>query len=175
MDDALETFSTRLLNVRDAALADARRATESAREALRATARAEASGAARARACEERVEACERAVADMRRAFETSRWVGDSAMKETAAWSTRTNEAFEASATGGKKASSTRLARDVATVLSAVSNAFVRACGAIAALWVLFWLTMAFAVMWDDRRLARDVGQEGWRAFTDQILTLMGP
>jgi len=181
LDRALETFSTRLLNVKDANAVEVRRVTELAKEARRQADRAHEAVETRARAFETRLEEVERRLDTLN---ERCANVGDdSAYKShSLAWSTRANAAFEEAPEGGTSEDETRSTRRyghaeaATTIIAAISAAISRVCLAIGCLWLLFYVTVAAAVVWDDRRLARDVfrsTESSWLAFTDQILALM--
>lgn len=181
LDRALETFSTRLLNVKDANAVEVRRVTELAKEARRQADRMCEAAETRARAMETRLEEIERRLETL---SERSANAGeDSACKlHAVTWSTRANAAFEEAPEGGAPEDATRSTRldrraeAATTIIAAIAGAISRACLAIGCLWLLFYVTVAAAVMWDDRRLARDVfraTESSWLAFTDQILALM--
>jgi hypothetical protein len=107
VDDALETFSTRLRNVKDAVSADANKATQLARASRRELEEMANALDAMTERHERRIEALERAVKAERKAVATrdaddgvTRFGEDdidSAVKRSKTWSTRENAAFEAS------------------------------------------------------------------------------
>lgn len=107
VDDALETFSTRLRNVKDAVSADANKATQLARASRRELEEMANALDAMTERHQRRIEALERAVKAERKAVATrdaddrvTRFGEediDSAVKRSKTWSTRENAAFEAS------------------------------------------------------------------------------
>ena len=108
VDDALETFSTRLRNVKDAVSADANKATQLARASRRELEEMANALDAMTERHERRIEALERAVKAERKAVATRDADDrvarhgeddiDSAVKRSkTTWSTRENAAFEAS------------------------------------------------------------------------------
>ena len=108
VDDALETFSTRLRNVKDAVSADANKATQLARASRRELEEMANALDAMTERHERRIEALERAVKAERKALVTRDADDrvarhgdgdiDSAVKRSkTTWSTRENAAFEAS------------------------------------------------------------------------------
>ena len=178
---ALETFSTRLTNVKHAISTDVQKALALARHgATQMDALTEA--------LEERLFAMEARLERLEaRAFgraddededkddncdappiETRTSAGVVKMMD--------NAAFEAAtSTTGRHQGTWASPAGVATCAKAVTSGILRVAAACAFLWIIFWITIALAVLVDDRELTRELASSArWKTlFWDEIFTVM--
>ena len=176
---ALETFSTRLTNVKHAISTDVHKALVLARHgATQIDALTEALEE-RLFAMEARLERLEaRAFGRVDDEDDDDNCDAQSAETRASAGVVKMldNAAFEtATTTTGRHEGTWASPASVATCANAVTSGILRVAAACAFLWIIFWITIALAVLVDDRELTRELASSArWKnLFWDEIFTVM--